>query len=287
MNNPALAPLDLDQVVRNISRLPAPSPVIAELLSAIDEENSSPANLTTSIAKHQILVARMLQISNSPFYGMPQRVESISDAITILGMRTVRALAITTAMYGDLARISAPGFELAIFWRHSIAASLAARSLARRLHLKEGSAFVAGLLHDIGSLVLACTFPEHSSAVTSHLRASRCYVHEAEQFVLGIDHAHIGRLLGERWHFPASICDAIANHHHPESAVENPLACVVHLGDALAHALDLAHDPNDAVPPISRHCWAQADLTDRVSQEVFAEIEREFGLFSHTIPVEQ
>lgn len=279
MSPPSLPPLDLELVIKNISKLPTPPAVTVELLHAIDREDSSPIALAKSITKHQALVVRILRIANSSFYGMPEQVEDISDAITILGMRTIRTLAIATSVFNGLASVSVPGFLLEIFWRHSIATALCCRALANRVDQREGAAFVSGLLHDVGVLVLNSCFPNHVAAVARYQADNNCFVFEAERAVLGMDHAQIGSLLGERWHFPPAICEAIAYHHNPDHGNDS-LADVVHLGDALAHALDLADNPVEMVPCISQRCWNNVGLSWQDNEEIFVEVEQEFGALS-------
>jgi len=279
VNSVSLPPLGLDLVIKNINELPSPSLVMVELLHAVDQDDSSPVALAKSISRHQSLVARMLRMANSSFYGMPGRVETIADAIVVLGLRTVRNLAVTAGLFDSLTVISAPGFDLDNFWRHSVATALGANALARRMNLKEGSAFVAGLLHDVGRLVLASNFPEHFAAVQRYQSEYDGFPLEAEQTILGIDHAAIGSLLGKHWLFPATICNAIASHHHPVDSENDFLAGIVHIADALAHALDLAGNPTEMVPCISQCCWKRAGLSWHDSQAIFIEIEREFNGF--------
>lgn len=283
MTTPSLPLLDLDLVVRNINNLPSPPAVIVELLHSIDDDDMSLSSLANIIARDQALVVRLLRIANSSFYGMPGRVDSIPDAIAVLGLRAVRTLAAASALSDGFAKASAPGFELEIFWRHSIATALSARALAQHMELAEGGAFVAGLLHDIGSLMLACSFPEHTAAVARYQAAHGCFFHEAETAVLGMDHARIGGILGERWHFPPLICAAIANHHRPDEPEGGALACTVHLGNALAHALGLAGDPDEMVPCISRECWDRANLSRQDSERIFGKIEQEFETLSQVL----
>ncbi len=275
--------LDLDLVARNINKLPSPSAVIAELLACIDDDEMSSATLAKIIAKDQALVARLLRIANSSFYGMSGRVESVSGAITVLGFRTVRTLSAASALSGDLTALSAPGFDFGIFWRHGIATALLARALAHRMKLGEGAAFVAGLLHDVGRLMLACSFRDHLAAAASYQATHACFMHEAELAAIGIDHARIGGFLCERWHFPPTICDGIAHHHRTYDPESGLLACVVHLADAMAHALDLAGDPAEVVPCISQYCWNRTNLSWRDSQEIFAEVEQEFAPLSQVL----
>jgi len=249
-----------------------------ELLHAFDEEEISSQALTKGISKHQSLVARMLRMANSSFYGMSGQVETIPDAISVLGFRTVRTLAITTGLLDQFSAVSLPGFDLDSFWRHSIATALGASSLAQRLKRRDGAAFVAGLLHDVGRLVLAGNFQTHFTAALQYQAANTCSLLEAEQVILGMDHADIGRLLGERWHFPPTICDAIACHHHPDESENWTLVDITHIADALAHTLDPAGDLAAIVPSLSQSSLRRVDLTWQDGQDVFAGIKQEFDV---------
>lgn len=286
MNSPTFGAISADMVLDNINCLPRPSGIIGDLLRCLDDENATAAELAKVIGRDQALVARLLRVANSPFYGLRGQVGSIPSAIAVLGLRAVHGLATASAFCGTFSAVPASrdsGFNVQAYDRHSIACALSSRALARRMLAGEGGAFVAGLLHDIGRLMFACAFPEHTAAVNSYRLAHDCTTHEAELAVAGMDHGQIGAILGERWHFPPAICDAIANHHRPDANNSGVLACIVHLGDVLAHTMDLAGDPLDAVPRISERCWRQADLAWQDSQEIFAEVEQEFSALSKVL----
>jgi HD-like signal output (HDOD) protein len=283
MSTLPLAAISADLVVKNINCLPRPSGIVSDLLRCLDDQSASAAQLARIIARDQAMVARLLRVANSPFYGLRGRVESIPNAIAVLGLRAVLGLATASAFCCTFGTIDAGDFNIKIYSRHSLASALCSRVLARRMGISEGSAFVAGLLHDIGLLMIAAAFPKHMAAIGRYAQENGCTRHQAELAVAGMDHGQIGRILGERWYFPAAICDAIANHHRPDENGSGELAGVVHLADALAHALDLAKDPQEAVPVISERCWRKADLAWRDSQEIFAEIEQEFAALSKAL----
>lgn len=276
MISSGLPTISIDMIMKHINHLPRPSATIGALLRCLDDENSSAGVLARIIANDQALVARLLRIANSPFYGLRGKIESIPDAIAVLGLRSVHTLATASAFSETFDAISASGFEPEIFRRHSLATAIAARTLARRMNQGEGGAFVAGLLHDLGRLMLACFFPAHWDAAIRYQEIRGCSYHEAEKAVANIDHAEIGGVLGEHWHFPVAICQAMAMHHRPDELGNKGLVSVVHLGDALAHALDLSRDVVESVPQISEECWLKADIAWRDSQEIFGEIEREY-----------
>lgn len=268
-------PLDLDEVVRKAGRLPSSSEVILELLRVIDEDEISAIALGEIISRDQAIVVRLLRIANSSFYALPGQVDSVTDAIAILGWRQVRTLAAGVAVFRSLGEFLAPDFEFGRFWRHSIAVAVATREIALRLKLSEGGAFVAGLIHDIGQLVVAHSFPDHARTVTRYRESHACTAVEAETAVLGIDHSRIGGALAERWRFPPAICDAIASHHDAEDDALAPLTLAVRLANDLAHCANELEDLEQRRECVHGIDWRRTNLTPQDGEKALAAIDRE------------
>jgi putative nucleotidyltransferase with HDIG domain len=168
-------------------------------------------------------------------------------------------------------------FDFPAFWRHSIGTALCAKALAGQLGTNQDSAFTAGLLHDIGRLVLVIGFPQHYEA-TIACRAERdCGLLEAERHVLGVDHAVAGRALAQLWKFAPAIQEAVADHHEPDEKQHKSLASVVHVADAIAHGLDLSGQKEDLVPLLSSAIWNRMGLVEQEWMEVFKESESQFS----------
>lgn len=267
-------PLTRDEIEKGVGDLPSLPAVVIELLQSLSREDVDADTLAHQISRDQALVAKMLRVANSSFYGLQGKVNSISDAIVVLGLRGVRTLATAAAVTGAFRAIDVPGFDNRVFWRHSVGIALCARAVARHMRVGEDNAFTVGLLHDIGRLVLASCFPKHLAAVLAYRDENECLLVDAERAVLGIDHGLIGEVLTMRWHFPSLICSVIAHHHDPDGA--EPLACVVHLADAIMHGLDLAGDEHELVPPVSAHCWKAAKLEREDLQAIFADVTTQF-----------
>lgn len=186
------------------------------------------------------LTARILRMANSPFYGMPRRIESLNMALVILGMRELNNLVTCITILRTFPPV--PGsqmFDRYAFWEHSAGCGEIARVITNRLHLRlHGVEFTAGLLHDIGKIV----FDQHlhapfTEALTLASRERLSSV-EAERRVLDVDHAEIGAWLAERWSLPPSIVEAIRFHHQPQLAPEHAaLTAVIRLADLFARAL--------------------------------------------------
>lgn len=275
---PAVAmKLDLAQAIQQIGTLPSLPLVILELIQSLNNDSVDSHLLAKKIASDQALVAKMLRVANSSFYGLQCKVASIQDVIVVLGMRSVRTLAMAAALTGSFAnRQPVPGFDFNGFWRHSLGTALCARALAKRLKASEENAFTAGLLHDIGRLVLAACFPAHLSAVLAYCAEHDCLLLEAERTVIGIDHAMIGEALASHWKFPLLIQEAVARHHMLEGEVHTPLTGIIHIANAIAHALEFGEGQGCLVPPLSAAVWAALPLDEADFQAIFSEVETQF-----------
>jgi putative nucleotidyltransferase with HDIG domain len=220
----------------------------------------------------------VLRLANSAFYGVPGRVCSIGDAIQLLGRRTVSAVITTAAVSAQIKPGDCAGFDHGGFWRHTMGTAIAAQQIARLLALDEDMAFTAGLMHDMGRLALAAYYATPFAAAIAAQRATDGELLQAERDVLGVDHAAVGALLAEQWHFPPDVTRAIAEHHDlpgVEAGHGRPtMAEIVHVADAVVHALDLAGDPQEAVPPVHPRSWQRMAITPAQYAQLFEHTER-------------
>lgn len=270
-----LPPVTLDEILDEVRQLPSLPAIVTELIATLDNEDTDIERLAGGIAKDQALAARALRVANSPFYGMQSRVETIHDAILVLGFRAVVNLVTTASLSGFFKPVAESGFDLTRFWRHGIGVALAGRALAGKAGLSGERCFTAGLLHDIGRLLLATTRPHHYAAVLDWRSRTDAYLVEAERHCLGLDHVQAGEALARRWRLPEDICLAVAAHHEPTNAPTSGLADVIHVADALAHALDLAGDPQALVPPVRRESWRRLGLDQTPMTPLLSTIEQE------------
>ena len=208
--------LNLEDVLADIRNLPSLPAVVNELIRALDNELTGIQQLAEGIAKDQSLAARALRVANSPFYGVQHKVASIHDAIVILGFRAVGSLVMAASVTNYFPPPTSKVFDPVSFWRHGIGVAISARALAREVGLDAEAAFSAGLLHDIGVLMLLSTHPEAYVPVLEASRERDCPLAAAERDALGFDHAEAGAALAARWQLPDEIARAVAQHHAPE-----------------------------------------------------------------------
>jgi putative nucleotidyltransferase with HDIG domain len=271
----ARATLDVTSLQQRIAQLPALPRAATEALAVLNDDDSGPEDCARAISTDQALTARVLRLANSAFYGVPGRVGSVNRAIQVLGKRTLRGALTTAAVSGQFSAIACEGFRFDGFWRHTIGTAIGAEAIARACTLDDETAFTAGVLHDIGRLALAAHFPRETAATLELARAQDLPWLEAERIALGTDHAAVGAAIAQHWHFPHAVQAAIAAHHLPRSDSGGPsLADVIHVADAIVHALDIAGEPTEAVPEIDAQTWQRVGLSPEQVLELFQSVEQ-------------
>jgi putative nucleotidyltransferase with HDIG domain len=265
-----------EEFAAGLGDLPSPPAVVMELLSAIEREETDIAGLARKVATDQALTAKTLRLANSTLYRLQVKVTTIQQAITFLGFDTTRNLITAAALTGCFPKRECAGFDDKVFWRHAIGVAACARVVARHLRFNQDVAFTAGLLHDIGRLVLVTVDPQRYAAVIAHRNASDSTLLEAERALLELDHVQAGVALARHWEFSDTMRQAIAWHHEPETPGAGYLATIVHVADAIVHGLDLAGEENELVPPLSPVGWTALGLDETQWLQVFRETELQF-----------
>ena len=269
-----------EQQAAGVQDLPSLPAVVMELLSSIEQEDIDISVLAKKVSYDQALTAKTLRLANSSTYGLQVKVTTIQQAITFLGFQTTRNLITAAAITGCFPSGRCEGFHDKAFWRHSIATAACARALARRMRFNQDIAFTAGLLHDIGRLVLVTGHPDaYAQVVAWHAQHGGDW-QDAEQAVLGIDHVDAGVALADHWNFSSTMRQAIAYHHAPDIHGAGFLATIVHVANAIVHALDLAGEDDEMVPRVSSVAWDAMGLNEEAYLHLFRETELQFGEMS-------
>lgn len=268
----------LADVLKEVQSLPSLPTLVLDLLASLQDADVEVEVLARKVVLDQVLTARALRVANSSFYGRQRKVATVHEAITVLGIHGMRNLALTATLMARLPGGDGGGFCFAGFWRHAIGTALCARALAGRVGLNREQAYTAGLLHDIGRLVLATRFRAAYDAVMAHRTQQDCCVVDAESQVLGLDHAQVGEALARHWQFPEFVQQAVAQHHDVPPETVHPLALIVHVADALTHGLDLSRDPAEMVPPVAASTWDRLGLNAAALGEVLDEVASQFDV---------
>lgn len=272
-------PTTLERILDETSTVYSLPLFYERLNETINHPRSSIDDISKIITEDQGLTARLLRLANSPMFGCYARVDSITKAVTIIGTQQLRDLALAASVMGVFKGIPEDLLNMTSFWRHSIACGIIARSLA--VYLRESNVerlFVAGMLHDVGQIVLAAARPVISRELLEvQQNAGRLYL-ELEQERLGFDHAELGGALLKKWKIPASIGEPVACHHNPGSAEQFRLeTALIHLADIICQAMEFGQGAEWGVPPLDQHSWERLGLSPHVLGTVLKQSESQIS----------
>ena len=269
-----MSQVSFDDVMAKVPQLPALPKVVSRILASLDDEGANTEQLADLVASDPVVSVRVLAAANSAVFG-GQSTTSVNQAIMRLGLARVRQVTVATALI-DRFHLPLP-FDNLRLWRHSVAVALCAESIAREVGAPTDPAWIAGLLHDIGQLLLFIADPYvYADVLRARTTGDKTLI-ALEQETFGLNHAQVGGELARRWNLPASIADAIGAHHaRDEDTPDNPLADIVHAATALSHALDLDGTDWNRVPAVCDVCCARLGLDWRAMAPHFAAIEARY-----------
>jgi HD-like signal output (HDOD) protein len=222
--------------VSSVGGLPTLPRVAAEVLRLAHDPDSSLKDMAVVISRDPPLTGRLLKVANSAFYGLSQQVGSLSVALVLLGMKNITNIVTSISIFRTLRFGDGTGnFTRQGFWEHSGACGKACDLFGKVTNLDlSGEGFVAGLIHDVGKIMLDAVFHNDFVRVLEKARSESISFAEAERRVLGTDHAQIGEWLAKTWHLPDTICRAIGVHHDaPCDPEKEPLGAAIQVSDAI------------------------------------------------------
>lgn len=224
----------MHEILDNLHQLPSIPAVVQELIVSFDNPDLDSHHLAQKIGQDQALSAKVLRVANSAFYGLPRQVGSIQEAVTVLGFGAVRSLVLSAGFVGTFSTDDEVCVDRNLYWQRSLAAATYAKAVAKCLRQDGEMAFSAGLLHDIGILVLDVCDHERFTALWQSLQGEENRLIEAERAAFGFDHAELGAEVMRRWKFPPVIEDAIRYHYQPEHQPFQVLTGIVQVAALLA-----------------------------------------------------
>jgi putative nucleotidyltransferase with HDIG domain len=266
------APDTTSELRRRIERLrqvPTLPRLVERIAAALDDDEIDLARVGELIEVDQSLTAQILRLANSAFYGAQGRTTHVAPALLLLGTTVTRSVVLTAAVF-DLHKVGLRGF-----WEHSIGCGVAAGALAKvtgRVAPEEASA--AGLLHDLGKVILYRELPEEFLQIVARTYAEQRSFRSVESELLGVEHAEVGAWLTTRWHFPPELAEPIAFHHRPARARRAPdHTAIVHLADVLVRAVGFGDGGDPLVPEIDAGAWSRLGLTEQQLDAVLEQFD--------------
>jgi HD-like signal output (HDOD) protein len=255
------------QWVKDVSGLVSPPEVCIRLLDLVESPKSTAHDIGEVISSDPNLSSRLLKLVNSSFYNYSGRIDTLSRAIAIVGTRELYGLALSVSAVRAFSKIPAQLINMDTFWRHSLFCGIIARYLAKRCGvLHPERLFVAGLLHDIGELVMFARAAEKSRDLMLMAEGDENTLAYAERQEFGFNHADLGGLLATLWNLPDTLVEAISCHHNPMDAVcSKQQAGIVKIADILAERSSLGSlfesQPRQATPlELDKNLWRMTGL---------------------------
>lgn len=231
----------IETILETKEQLPPAPQVLGELLTVLSDLEADTTRVVDLITFDPGLTAKLLQTSNSALLGRGKPIDDVAEAVNRLGFQTVYRI-VASASAGQILRPAKGnyGIDPGVFWKHSVMTAFAAQIIARDSTEDGNLLFTAGLLHDMGKVILANAFKEDYAALMARAGANSPAATEAEKGAYGLNHAEVGGRLMARWKFSAPIISSVWFHHDPVAAgpMQRYAACV-NLADALAHSIEL------------------------------------------------
>jgi HD-like signal output (HDOD) protein len=224
-----------------IGNLPSVPHIITEVSQLLDNEKTSANDLCKIISQDQGIVTKILSVANSPLYGLPRRVSTIEFAVVIIGFEHIKNILVALSLVEAFKSGNSPNWNHMSYWTHSLLTATAAKRLADDLRYpKSGEVFTAGLLHDLGLVVLQRFMNKDFNNILKNVDVENKNYLKAEFDSLGFTHQDISEYLLEKWNFPPYIIEAVLNHHKPAMAEKGKiLAAIIHLADYMTQKFQI------------------------------------------------
>jgi len=261
------------RIIRNeierLEKLPTIPPVLTKLLDIIENPRTSLSEIGNFISKDPALASVILKAINSPVYGFPGRISTVSQALILLGLNVVKGMLLSIAVFEIMQKVMAGLRE------HSVGCAITARIISRRKALDcFEEVAIAALLHDLGKVVLGLKFSDEYQKIISESTEKHSFIFDTEKARFGVDHADVGTWLLEKWQFPRSLIEAIDYHHQPQLSRNFPVqTAIVHLSDVLIRAKGFGFAGDNFVPAINPQAWRTLKLTETDLKGILDEME--------------
>jgi putative nucleotidyltransferase with HDIG domain len=263
--------LDIERVRGKVERtnaIPTIPLVIKKIVKAVENPATSPAAVSKLVASDPALTAKMLKVINAAMYGFVARISSVNQAVVLLGMNVVRALLLGISMFEMMEQTTVG------LWKHSLGCAIVAKLLAQKKGIFDPEeASVAGLLHDIGKVVLSVQFPKEYQMAVATARDRSMPLPDAETEIFNMTHAAAGAYFASTWRLPEFVVESIRNHHLPSATKAAPLhTATVHMADILVKAYNVGFSGDTFVSAVHGYAWEVFDFSEAQMKEIFAEI---------------
>ena len=261
--------ITLEEIIRKVKDIPTLPDITNEIMRLTEDPDSTVQDIENVIMRDQSLTTKVLRLANSAFYGYPRRISTISEASVLLGFQAIRSITLTASIGGLLMK-EVPGYGLGKneLWKQSQSCAIISRYIARKVRFaRVDQAYVAGLLRDIGKVIVSYYLTEHFKQIMDLAENENISFLDAEEKILGFHHGQVGAEIAKKWNLPEDLVEAIAYHHSPEKAVINPkLTAIVHIADAVVMMLGIGLGADGMVYNFSNEAIRSLGIDEQIGR---------------------
>ena len=273
-----LMAVNIDEAIKDW--VGSPPHVYVKLKETLDDPKSSFKEFSEIIGYDPSLSARLLKVVNSAFYGMESEIETITHALGIIGTEQLTQLVLATSVTKQFSGIPEYLVSMDLFWRHSIACGVTAKIIADWVGERNlENYYLAGMLHDIGSLIVYKKFPVDSEKILTRCKDNKECLFDVEREVFGASHAKVVGKLLKGWGLPMSLCEPVYFHHSPNNAKEFPLATkIIHVADSIVDQMNLGSSGEAIANPVSPEILKELGFSELPVEKFEEEINEQFQI---------
>lgn len=264
----------LQAILKRVDDMPVLPGATQTVLSMLNDPKTHILKIAEAIQKDVSLTTRLLKMANSAYYAQGRKIVTILEALVLLGLNTAKDLLVAASTYKILnKKIEGYLLEKGDLWKHSLFCAMAAELLAGETNpaLKD-KAYIAGLLHDVGKIIMAHYVQEDFTQILDLVEQKNVSFDSAEKGIVGFTHAELGARVLQKWNFPEDIVDAIEFHHHPKDAKFAPLAGLVHLGDMATLMLGVGLGSDGLYYPLDECVFDSVGLRREDFEKILSEV---------------
>ncbi len=273
--------MDLKNRIRQIENLPSPDFILKKIVETASSPSASAKDLNLVASKDPGFVAKILKLANSAYYGLPKKVSKLTDAIMILGFKTVRNMAMSIFTNENYFSFESEEIELKEFWKHSVAVATIGETVAERIgYSNKEEIFMCGLLHDLGKSVQAMLFPKLFDSLIKMARKLEVSYFEAENIIGIPTHEYFARILLEKWKFPEVVIASASNHHKAE-IVKNTLhsdpVFIISVSTFIAERMHQGSNGSEKSIKLPEIVWNELGFTPKIFYDIVQMSEKKLS----------
>ncbi len=248
------------EMIKGVNELPTIPDIATKVIDLLDQQEVELEELADMILTDQVMASRVIKIVNSPLFRPMHEIKSIKRALIYLGFRHIREIALTCSII-DAFDTNSGVFDIKTFWEHSFGVGVVAKIIAQRVHYPEvEKAYIIGIVHDIGEVLLSCYFKDEFRKIVDQIKGTAGSFIEVEEKLLGTTHCEVGLCLAHKWNFPPEYCDVISHHHDPMNAVhDQTLTAIINLADLFCSVRNLDYGGRE---------WVSFNLAEQPSWDI-------------------